>query len=281
MHADPLSEHDLAPAAAVDRIEALVLDRYPDAVVHRPDEAVFATDGPVDNLAWIAYDGYTEHPFFYHDPDPDGRTLRRYLTWAPEESEMKTLKAFLAGTYEVYEPVEAALVVEIPDPYLPGSDPKAVAAYYHDPHADRLAVGVDTVPPDEEATVLDDIARVVPASDLRTFLTDIVRTLSDELDTAARRILDGDVREYLDASPEFQRRDTQPVPEGIHPEHTGSEAERWEAPADAIDAFEGTDGTVQVWVPVAEERLGLLALTGVDADRETLAAVQAALTDGL
>jgi hypothetical protein len=71
--------------------------------VKQVDEVIFVTDGPVDHLAWVAYDDYDRHTIFYLDDDPNEQEIQRYIGWTPSRQEMPKLKAYLASTYEVFD----------------------------------------------------------------------------------------------------------------------------------------------------------------------------------
>lgn len=271
MKGQPIAEYEIDPEDGLSRIEELVEDRFPKAVIKQVDRAMFATDGPVNHLAWVAYDDYERHTFFYLDDDPASQEIHRYLGWSPSREEMPKLEAYLASTYDVYETVQLATFFEIPDPYLPGSDPRALVTYYHNPYSDQFNVGINAYPPQKESEILEHVDKLVPARDLETFLKNIVRTLGSEIEAEIERHeLKGDVREFLQQDTDFRKQTVRSLPADIHPEYTGDEAALWQKPASKVDQLDSAAGFVQVWVPVDTENLGLISITGGDYDRESV-----------
>ncbi|WP_135364275.1 hypothetical protein [Halosimplex halophilum] len=261
-------EYEIDPGTDIDRLADIFLDKYPDADDHTVDEAIFVDDGPVDHLTWVSLDGYSQHEFFYRDPDPDDEVLRRLLSISPSEKEMKLLRAYLSKHFAVIESVEHIAFLTIPDTYLPGSKPRANVAFYQNPVGEQIDVGINATPLSHEKEILSDADRLVPARDLETFARDVITAFYAELEeTAETHLIEGDIRSVLDQDPDFRRQTVKPLPDGIHPVYTGDEAELWQKPISQEPAIEGSHGFVQVWVP-DDERAGFVFLTDGDYEQE-------------
>lgn len=271
MKGQPVGEYEIDPEDGLSRIEELVLERCPSAVIKQVDEAIFVTDGPVDHLAWVAYDDYDRHTFFYLDDDPEEQEIQRYLGWTPSREEMPKLEAYLASTYDVYEPLDLVTLFEIPDPYLPGSDPRALVTYYHNTHYDQFNVGINAYPPQREPEILEHANKIVPARDLEMFLKNVMLTLGSEVEEEVEKhVLEGDVQRYLQRDENFREQTVRSLPDDIHPEYTGDEAVLWQKPASKVDHLDSAAGFVQVWVPVDEENIGLISITSGEYDRKSV-----------
>lgn len=275
-------EYEIDPGTDIERLAEILVERYPDAEEHTVEEAFFVDEGPIDHLTWFALDGYSRHEFFYHDSDPADDVIRRLFSMSPDESEMKVLRAFLAKQFGVYEPVEHAAFLSIPDTYLPGTLPRANVAFYQNPVGEQIDVGINATPLSREAEILDDVDRLVPASDIESFARNVVSAFYDRLEETAREhLIEGDVHQLLDEDEAFRYQTTKPLPDGIHPTYTGEDAELWQKPVSKEPAIEGSQGFVQVWVP-EDESAGFVFVTDGDYDpNHALEAVRTALKSAL
>lgn len=237
----------------------------------------------MDYLAWMTYDGYDRHTFFYFDDDPDEKELQQYLVWSPTREEMPKLKAYFASTYGIYEQIQDVAVFELPDLYVPGSEPRALVGYYHNPHDEQFNVGINASPPQQEPEILEYADKMVPAKNLETLVKNVMRTVGSDVEhEVERHVLEGDVQAFLDRDDGFQKQTVKEISGDIHPRYEGEEGEPWQKPASKVEYVEGAAGFVQIWVPVDEENIGLLALTSGEYDRQdVLEATQARLSNEL
>lgn len=275
-------EYELDPGTDVERLADIFVEKYPDAECHTVEEAIFVDEGPIEHLTWLALDGYTDHEFFYYDSDPDDDVLRRLLSMSPSEDEMKLLRAYLSKMFSVFESIDHAVCLSIPDTYLPGSEPRANVAFYQNPVGGQIDIGISATPLSEKREILADADRLVPARDLKTFAENVTHAFYDELkQTAKDHLLEGDVRGLLEDDPEFRYQTTKPLPADIHPAYTGDDAELWQKPVSKEPAIDGSQGFVQVWVP-DDESVGFVYVTDGDYDqRQALTDVRTALESGL
>lgn len=269
-------EYEIDPGTDIDRLAELVVEQYPDAVVHEIDEAIFVDDGPIDYLAWIALDGYNRHEFFYYDTEPDSETLQRLLSWSPDEERMRLLKAYFVANFDIVESIANAAVVEIPDPYLPGPKPRANIAFYMRKGEDEINIGMNAAPPRHHNDIIEDIDKIVPAKDLETFARNTVHAFYDELKTTAEQhLVEGDIDGFLEDNSDFRHQTTKPLPKNIYPTYTGQDADLWQKPVSKEAAIQGSQGFVQVWVPVDADDVGFVTVTSGEYDTEqALAAVR-------
>lgn len=261
-------EYEIDPGTDVERLAEIFLEEYPDARRHTVEEVIFVDEGPVDHLTWFALDDYTEHEFFYYDTDPDDDVIRRLLSMSPSEREMKLLRAYLSKQFAVLEPVDYAVFLAIPDPYLPRSDPQANVAFYQNPVGEQIDIGLNATPLSQEEKILEDVDRLVPARDLKQFAQNVIYSFYNEIEEIARdHLIDGDVSSLLDDDPAFRYQTTKPLPEGIHPTYTGDDAELWQKPVSKEPAIDGSQGFVQVWVPEGESA-GFVFVTDGEYDQQ-------------
>ncbi|WP_436343696.1 hypothetical protein [Natronorubrum sp. FCH18a] len=211
----------------------------------------------------------------------DQQTLRWLLSISPQQSDMPQLKRFLRQSYESYAEGDHGVVIEIPDTYLPGTTPKANIGFYHNPITDDVNSGIVTTPVNQQKEIFEDVAKLVPARDLETFVLNTARTLRTELrEDAERHTLEGDVSTILEQDPNFRRETVREIPQEIHPGYVGTEAELWQKPVSRIDYLDGAQGFVQIWIPITDEEVSLVSVTRGDFDRETaLEEVRTAFSD--
>lgn len=267
------TEYDVDLREYIDRIEPIIRDRHPPAEPRAVAEVLFADDGPVDYLIWMALEGYEDHTLFYYDADPDARTLRRLLAMDPTEAEMPKLRAFLRHQYDTFEVIETARLFEIPDTYLPqfSPAPRANIGFFYSPVDDVIAAGISTTPISKQAEILEDVDKLLPDSDIEQFVTNVIRTLYNEIEAdIERHVIEGDVRPQLEADPDFRQETVTALPEDIHPEYEGDDAELWQKPASKVDFLAGAQGFLQVWLPTAAEDLALVTVTSGAYDEEAV-----------
>lgn len=87
---------------------------------------------------------------------------------------------------------------------------------------------------------------------------------------ADRHTITADIREQLETDPDFRQETTNPLPKGIHPKYTGEPAELWQKPASKVGYMDGSQGFLQIWIPVDEDDITLVSATAGDYDREAI-----------
>ena len=83
-----------------------------------------------------------------------------------------------------------------------------------------------------------------------------------------RHVLDREVRPHLEADPDFRRETVTTVPEDIHPEYGGTDAELWQKPVSKVSYLDGAQGFLQVWIPAEPVDLALVTVTNGEYDEE-------------
>lgn len=262
-------DYDVDPGRQIDRLAEITHEQYPSANVRTVEEVLVADGGPVDYLGWIAFEDYQDHCFFYHDENPDQELLRLLLSISPQQSDMPALKRLLKRSYDEYGETDNGTIIEIPDTYLPGSAPKAYVGFYHNPITDDVTSGILTEPLERQDEILEDVAKLVPARDLETFVLNVARTYRTELrEQVDRHVLEDDVTSVLEDDPHFRLETVRELPEGIHPGYTGTDAELWQKPVSRVDQLAGSQGFVQVWRPQGDDDVALLSLTRGEFDHD-------------
>lgn len=265
------TEYDIDIREYLERLEAIITERYPATKVRDVEEVIFIDDGPVDYLAWFALDGYEDHTFFYYDDAPEKQMFRQLLGMMPSESEMPKFRALLKARYETFETVDSAALFEIPDTYLPqfSPRPRANIGFFYTPVDDAVAAGISAVPRTKEQRILEDVEKLLPSRDINRFVNDVVQELYDQIEAEIERhLLRADVRSDLEADASFQYETVTSVPEDIHPEYGGQEAELWQKPVSKVPYLDGAQGFLQVWVPKEPDELALVTVTAGDYDQE-------------
>lgn len=183
---------------------------------------------------------------------------------------MPRLKRALQRLYDEYAEGEHGVLIEIPDPYLPSSDPRANIGFYHNPLTDDINSGIVTTPIDQQDRIFEDVSKLVPARDIETFVLNATRTLRTDLrEEAEHHVIEGDVTEILEEDENFRLETTREIPPEIHPRYTGTEAELWQKPVSRVEYLSGAQGFVQVWIPVSDAEISLVSVTRGEFDPET------------
>lgn len=258
------TEYDIDVREYLSRLEAIITEQYPPTSVRDVEEVIFVDGGPVDYLAWFALDGYDDHTFFYYDDAPEKEMLRQLLGMMPDESEMPKFRALLKSQYETFEVVESAALFEIRDTYLPQFTPRPRVniGFFYTPVDDAVAAGISTVPRTKEQRILEDVKKLLPSKDINRFVNDVIQELYDQIEAEIERhLLRMDVRADLEADEGFQYETVTSVPEDIHPEYGGEEAELWQKPVSKVSYLDGAQGFLQVWIPEATNDLALITVT--------------------
>lgn len=267
------TEYDIGLHDYLERVEKTITEKHPPTNVRDVDEVVFVDGGPVDFLAWFALDNYDEHVFFYYDEAPNAGILRQFLSMTPDEDEMPKFRVLLQHHYDTFERVDAAALFEIPDTYMPQYTPRprAIIGFFYSPVDDAIAAGINAIPRTKRDSILEDIGKLLPGGDVERFVDDLVRDVVEELEAdIERHVLDVDVRPRLEADPDFQRETTAKIPEGIHPEYSGTDGELWQKPVSRVPYLDGSQGFLQVWLPVDVDEYGLVTVTRGDYDSDTV-----------
>lgn len=268
-----ISEYGLDPGDYIQQLIDEFRERCHRFSERPVEEAIFVDEGPVDYLVWFALDEYEQHTFFYYDPDPNPHVLQRFIAFSPNEEQMPKLKTLLRKQYGTYRELEIARLLELPDIYQPqlGNRPRANLGICHEPGNDRIVSGISGTPRIREDEILEDTDKIVPEKNLEKFVSRTVRTVNSQIeDEADRHTITADVHEQLDRDPNFRHETTKPLPKGIHPKYTDTPAELWQKPASKVEYMDGSQGFLQIWIPVDEEGITLVSATAGDYDRDEI-----------
>ncbi|WP_317176109.1 hypothetical protein [Halomontanus rarus] len=261
-------DFDVDSETQIEKLTEIIREECPSISVRSVEKVIAADGGPVDYLGWLVLEG-DDDCFFYDDDDPDQEALRWLMSISPRQSDLPDLKRILQRQYNEYAEGDLGVIIEIPDIYLPGTQPKVLLGMYHNPITDDLATGAVAKPVSQQDEILADIDKQLPARDLETFIMNAARTLQTDFRTEAERhLLDGDVTSVLEQDPHFRRETETDVPDGIHPGYSGKEAELWQKPVSRVDSLSGAQGFVQVWIPIDDDDVALVAVTRGDFDHE-------------
>lgn len=266
-----ISEYALDPEEYIHRFVDLCCDRCPKFSELHIEEAIFVDDGPVDYLVWFALDNYERHTFFYHDPDPHQEFLRRLVSLSPRQQDMPALRASLRNYYGVYRPLEQMALLGLRDTYLPQGRPRPRAnlGICYNPEDDHIISGMSGTPRLREAEILEDADKIVPDKSFEKFISKTLWTLNTRIEEDAdRHMIEADVWEILEADPAFRYETTKPLPRGIHPMYTDTDADLWQKPASSVESMNGSQGFLQIWLPTTEEMYALINVTAGDYDPE-------------
>jgi len=268
-----ISEYAIDPREYIRRLIGRFKTRCPELSERTVEEAFFVDGGPVDYLVWFALEGYESHTFFYHDESPNPEALQRFIAISPREEAVPRFKALLREQYDTYRELEIARLLELPDTYLPqlGQRPRANLGFCHEPGDDRIVTGASGTPRPREQEIFDDIDKIVPDGSIEEFVSRTAWMVNQQIEADAdKHTIDADVRERLEADPDFRRETTKPLPKGIHPQYTGSEAELWQKPASRVEHMDGSQGFLRVWIPVDGDGTALVDATAGEYDREEI-----------
>lgn len=267
-----ISEYGLDPGDYIGRLTDEVRNRCPKFDEVRVEEALFVDDGPIDYLVWLALENYETHTFFYHDTSPNQEAIQRFIGVSPSKNEMPALKALLRKEYDIYREIENATVLELPDTYLPqlGERPRAVLGFYHNPDDDKIVSGMSGIPPHREGDIIEDVDKLVPDKSIEKFVSRTVRNVQERVEEEAERhTISAEVRDVLEQDDDFRHETSKPLPKGINPKYTGTEAELWQKPASHVEYMDGSQGFLQVWLPTDDD-VALVDATAGDYDREAI-----------
>jgi len=274
-----VSAYGLEPEDYIDKLVDHFCARCPELTEVSIDEVIFVDDGPIDYLAWIAADDYDTHTFFFHDEDPNESFLQQFMALSPGAHEMDSFKSTLRELE-----TETARLLELPDSYMPqlGERPRATIGFCHEPEEDQIVSGVNALPVRQRPDILDDVAKIVPDDDIESFIEKTVWEVNRKIEEDAdRHTITTDIREELKADPDFRQETTKPLPKGIHPKYTNDESVLWQKPASTVDFMEGSQGFLQIWIPVDEEDVTFVEATAGDYDREEMVdAIRVTYGDG-
>lgn len=268
-----ISEYGLDPEKYIQQFVDQILARCPEFSEQTVDEAIFVDDGPVDYLVWFALDEYNSHTFFYKDASPDKAYLQRLIFLSPTREEMATFKGFLQQQYGIYRELEVARLLELQDIYQPklGNRPRVNLGICHEPGHDQIVSGISGTPRTNEQEIFENINKILPAKNIEKFITQSIRTINQNIEEEAdRHTITANVRPRLDADGDFRHETTKPLPEGIHPKYTGDAAELWQKPASKVEYMAGSQGFLQLWIPVEADEITLVRATAGEYDREAI-----------
>lgn len=268
-----ISEYGLDPQDYISRLVTEFQERCPKFTELAVEEAIFVDDGPVDYLVWFALDDYDSHTFFYHDDTPNQNALQRLIFLSPSQDDMSEFKSFLQQHYDIYRGLEIARLLEVRDTYQPqlGERPRANLGFCHEPGEDRIVSGISGTPRIKEQEIFEDVDKIVPDKSLEKFVSRTVYNVNTQIkEEADRHTITADIRAQLDHDPDFQYETTKPLPKGIHPTYTDAEVELWQKPASKVPYMDGSQGFLQIWIPVDEDEVTLVSATAGDYDREAI-----------
>lgn len=268
-----ISEYGLDPREYIQRLSNHFCDRCPELTEQSVEEAIFVDKGPVNYLVWFALDEYDHHTFFYHDEAPNREILQRLIFLSPSADEMSQFKLLLQKQYDVYRELEIATVLQLRDTYQPqlGERPRAYIGLCHEPGEDQIVSGLSGTPRRLEQEIFEDVNKIVPDKNLERFISRTVRSVHDQIEhEAERHTITADIRDRLEHDPDFRQETTKPLPNGIHPKYTDKQAELWQKPASKVEFMSGSQGFLQIWIPVDEDEITLVNATAGDYDREEI-----------
>lgn len=268
-----VSEYGIDPEKYVQRLVDEYRERCPQFGERDVEEVILVDDGPVDHLVWIAFEGYEEHTFFYHDDDPEYETVQQLIHYSPDAEEMQKFKLYLYKKYETYEELDLARVLEIRDTYKPQfrGGPRAYLTLVYEPSADHVVSGISASPRPAEEEIFEDVGKIVPDRDIEKFIEQTVLAVNSRIrENSDRHLVAGDIRDQLEADPDFRLETTKPLPEGIHPKFRGDDAELWQKAASKVEYVDGSQGFLQIWLPVEESETALVDATAGHYDQDAV-----------
>lgn len=268
-----ISEYGLPPADYAQRLTDTLCEYCPDFSKRAVEEAFLVDDGPIDYLVWFVLEDYNGHTFYYRDKTPDKEFLHRLAFMSPSRAEMPTFKQYLQNKYDVYRELEIAKILELTDTYQPqlGTRPRANFCIGHDPGDDRIVFGISGTPRPKEQEIFDNIDKIVPDNTVEQFISRTVQTVNTRIEEEAdRHTISSDIRDRLKADSNFQKETTKPLPTGIHPKYTDQLAQLWQKPASKVEYMNGSQGFLQIWIPVDETDVTLVSATAGDYNREAI-----------
>lgn len=236
-----ISEYGLDPGDYIQRLVNQFCECCPKFSEQTVEEAIFVDGGPIDYLVWFALDDYESHTFFYHDDAPDQDVLQRFIFLSPSREEMSKFKLLLQKQYGVYSEFEIARLFELPDIYQPqfGERPRANLGVCHEPREDLIVSGISGTSRIQEQEIFEDIDKIVPDKTLEKFISRTVRTVNTRIEEDAdRHTITADIWSRLETDPAFGQETMKPLPKGIHPKYTDTDAELWQKPASKLSRFE-------------------------------------------
>lgn len=268
-----ISEYGLEPGEYVQRIVDQFCENCSKFSERTVEEAIFVDDGPIDYLMWFVLEDYETHTFFYHDKNPDQNTLQQFMLLSPSREEMPKFKLLLQKHYSEYRALDIARLLELPDIYQPqlGKRPRANFGICHEPGEDQIVSGLSGTPRVQEQKIFENVDKIVPDKNLEKFISHAVQTVNTQIEEDAdRHTISADIQHQLIDDPNFRQETTKPLPKGIHPKYTGDEAELWQKPASKVEYMDGSQGFLQIWLPVDEDEITLVSATAGEYDRESI-----------
>lgn len=168
----------------------------------------------------------------------------------PDAAEVaETFRTHVHATYDRIETVSGAALF-LPCQYAPrlGGQPTVVLQAYANPVSESLSVGFTPRRTNDVEGLLDCISKNVPATTVEDYVSRLVyridAAISDDL--LSRNVVEELDQTALEALG-FRQQTTKLVPESVHPEYGGTEAELWQTPAGNADWVEGSTGFIRIW----------------------------------
>lgn len=221
-------------------------------------------------------------PFGDEESDPDElRRLERVVQGFDGPNATRVADAFrthLETTYDRLHSVSGSvLFLRCQYASAVGGQPTMVLQAYANPASDSLSVGYTAKRTDDADALETCIAKNVPTATVEDYVDRLVYRLESTIydERITRRVVENLQRETL-ATLGFRRQTTKPLPQVLHPDYDGVDADLWQLPAGTADWVDGSTGFVRVWhLPDGTAIVEPVNLDESDAD------VTAATTDRL
>jgi hypothetical protein len=155
-------------------------------------------------------------------------------------------------------------------PYAPalGGQPTMILQAYANPESASLSVGPTSRHADDADELAACIAKQVPKATVEDYVDRLVSRVDAAVrdDLIDRNVIETVERPTLEARG-FRRQTTKPVPQALHPEHGGCDADLWQVPASTADWVPGSNGFVRLWrLPDGTGLVDPVGVDGSDAD---------------
>ena len=238
-----IAEYGYDPGDYVQQLVDEIISRSSRFTECSVEEAIFVDEGPIDFLVWFALNDYKEHTFFYHDDTPEQKHSDNLSSFLRRNKQCRSSKRCYRHTRtctrnsRLHAPRNSRT-------YLPqlGERPRVNLGICHEPGTDQVVSGISAVPRLQEQDIVKDIDKLVPDDDLEKFISRTVWLVNTQIEEKADRQLETDIQHLLDTDPDFRFKTTKPLPKGIHPAYTGTDAELWQKPASRVHYMDGSQG---------------------------------------
>lgn len=239
--------------------------------------------------------------FYAHVTDRDEHLLLRFGDEESDQTELRRLanvirgfagpnagdvagafRTHLQANYDRIHPVSGS-VLFLRCQYAPalGGPPTMVLQAYANPASESLSVGYTSKHTDDVGTLVSCIGKNVPAATLEDYVDRLTYRIDSAMydDRIARTVIEEVAQSSLEACG-FRHQTTKPLPQSLHPEYAGTEAELWQIPASTAGWVAGSNGFVRIWrLP---DGPGIVDPVGLDGpDEEAVAETKSRLTTAI